>query len=121
MKTTPTDRAAWRGELTRVHPDMRAGDAKIALAVLDDLVECEARCAALQAESDAHTKWLNEVWPTQEDAVLGELVRERDEARTRLAALRLAATTALDLAERRRHGVWIPSSAVAALLDELKR
>lgn len=87
MRTTPAEREAWRAEVTLRHPDMSPGDATMALAVLDDLAECEARCEALQSESEAHAKWLEETWPTIEDRVLGDLVRECDEALAKVASL----------------------------------
>ena len=71
--------------------------------------------------NDANAKWIEETWPTIEDKALGDLVRERDEARAEVTAMRLAAKAALDLAERRRHGVWIPSSAVASLLAAMQK
>lgn len=95
MKTTPAERARWRAELIRKHPDMCAGDATMALGVLDDLAECQERCAALQAESDATDKWMNETWPTIEDKALGDLVRERDEARAEVAELTSVASAAM--------------------------
>lgn len=81
MKTTQAEREAWRAEATLRYSD------GMAVRVLDDLAACEARCAALQAENDAHANWLNEEWPTTEDMVLGELVRERDEAIAKVVAL----------------------------------
>lgn len=82
MKTTQAEREAWI-----VHLDMSHGDARMAVRVLNDLAACEARCAALQAENDAHATWLNEVWPTIADRELGDLVRERDEAIAKVAEL----------------------------------
>ena len=95
MKTTQAEREAWREEVTLRHPGMSPGDARMAVRVLDDLAACEARCAALQAENDAHATWLNEEWPTIADRELGELVRERDEAIAKVAELTALASAAM--------------------------